>query len=162
MLNKNFKDETDLKEIQDITDITYEVAYHKAYSQALEDARYFWAHADVRFISECFPSEGSFNLFELIEKYGLEVLIKRFKKWQEQKKQDEEEIKLGDVVFYKENPEAEFFVFKIEDNLISGLNTKGVYTKKPVSEWMKTGKNFYELVRYVNKELLIKGENQDE
>lgn len=134
---------------------------NEMYDKGLEDASDLLAYADERFIRECFPSESNWNLFDLNAKYGLAVLIKEFKKWQEQKKQAEEEIKLGDVVYYKENPESEFFVFKIEDNQISGINMNGVYSNKPVKEWKKTGKNFYELVRYVNNELSIKGENQD-
>lgn len=60
------------------------------YNRGIEDASNLLAYADERFIKECFPSESNWNWFDLNAKYGLAVLIKEFKKWQEKNKKAEE------------------------------------------------------------------------
>ena len=73
------------------------------YNRGIEDASNLLAFVSRDFIQECFPNEKGWDLFDLNAKYGLAVVIKEFKKWQEQKKQAEEEIKVGDWVEHFEN-----------------------------------------------------------
>ena len=63
---------------------------NEMYNKGLEDASNLLAYADERFIRECFPNESNWNLFDLNAKYGLAVVIKEFKKWQEKNKKAEE------------------------------------------------------------------------
>jgi len=98
---------------------------NEMYNKGLNDASDLLAFVDRRFLQECFPSESNWNIFDLNAKYGLAVVIKKFKKWQAEinqtKEEIEEEIKVGDIVVHKDD-KIKGVVFRVEDGLVYGTN----------------------------------------
>lgn len=73
----------------------------------------------------------------------------------EQKKQEQDEIKVGDeVAFHHEDrPDTVMFVTKVaEDGFIDGMDAKGnLYAEKNPKNWTKTGRHLNEIVEVLKK-----------
>ncbi|WP_458457472.1 hypothetical protein [Pseudobutyrivibrio sp.] len=84
----------DLKEIQDST-------YDVAYTKGVEDFENLFVHEHdyEQFFEDTYGSKDpDYNLYDLVAEYGAKKVLDDFKKWQEEKKKREEEIKVGDEV----------------------------------------------------------------
>jgi hypothetical protein len=128
------------------------------YNRGIEDASNLLAYADEKFIRECFPSESNWNWFDLNAKYGLALLIKEFKKWQEQKKQAEE-FKVGDIVKfnkkchgYETKENREFLVLhKFDNGIVTLLYDNGDTGAVDISLLDKTDRHIDETEQLLDK-----------
>jgi hypothetical protein len=68
----------------------------KEFRQFLLDSKYYDTEMVIR------GSSTASVLFDLICDFDIAEVISEFKKWQEEKKKAEEEIKVGDIVYYGE------------------------------------------------------------
>lgn len=68
-------------------------------------------------------------LYDIIPKWNMRELIYEFKEWQEQKKQAEEEIKVGDIVVWKDGREDfPFIITLVKSQTYVALNKEGGFT----------------------------------
>lgn len=81
--------------------------------------------------------------------------VSKIKAYEEQKKQEQDEIKVGDeVAFHHEDrPDTVMFVTKVaEDGFIDGMDAKGnLYAEKNPNNWTKTGRHLNEIVEVLKK-----------
>lgn len=82
--------------------------------------------------------------------------IEKLRVYEEQKKQEQDEIKVGDeVAFHHEDrPDTVMFVTKVaEDGFIDGIDAKGnLYAEKNPKNWTKTGRHLVnEIVEVLKK-----------
>ena len=143
----------DLKEIQDST---YDIAYTKGVAD-FEDM-FVHEHDYEQFFEDTYGSKNlDYNLYDLVAKYGAKKVLNDFKKWQEQKKHDEEEIKVGDEVITFGGSKA--IVTRIEDTNIRLFYSDGSGGRfdNNVEIIEKTGRNFSaEVSQLLDK---LKGDN---
>ena len=60
-------------------------------------------HDYERFFEDTYGSKDpDYNLYDLVAKYGAKKVVDDLKKWEEKKKDEEESIKVGDIVYYGE------------------------------------------------------------
>lgn len=99
-----------------------------------------------------FPQAEAVTHEEPFKTYGVEEAIEKLKAYEEQKKAEEEaEIKVGDVLQYKDDHSTKIVVTGIHDSgMISGIcvgnscaNVLGAsYANRDPANWVKTGRHF--------------------
>lgn len=147
--------EKGLKELQDST---YDVAYNKG----IEDFENLFVHEHdyEQFFEDTYGSKNpDYNLYDLVAKYGAKKVIDDFKKWQEEKKKVEEEIKVGDVVKFNEKchnydhvKSREFLVLHVFDNgLVTLLYDNGDTGAADRSLLDKTSRHMDEVEQLLDK-----------
>lgn len=147
--NKGFEDgnkiaDKDLKEIQEST---YDVAYNKG----VEDFEELFMYEDdyEQFFEDTYGSKDpDYNLYDLVAKYGAKKVVDDFKKWQEEKKKVEKEIKVGDEV--KDLATDNIGVVMSIGKLIVYITNNGVYTNT-LGSLEKTGRHFDEVEQMLDK-----------
>ena len=103
--------------------------YTSGYNTALKDFENLlvYEHDYEQFFEDTYGSKDpDYNLYDLVAKYGAKKVLNDFKKWQEQKKQDEEEIKVGDIVVWEDGrKDFPFIVTQIKHQTYSVMNNEG-------------------------------------
>lgn len=135
--------------------------YNKGYNTALKDFGnlYVYENDYKEFFLNVYakPFYENVTLFDAVAKYGIEKVMDDFKKWQEQKKQAEEEIKVGDEVITFGGSKA--IVTRVEDTNIRLFYSDGSGGRfdNNVEIIEKTGRNFSaEVSQLLDK---LKGDN---
>lgn len=77
--------------------------------------------------------------------------IEKIRVYEERKKQEEDEIKVGDEVVYYNDSEVKFIVTRIKNGYIFGINDTGEFSNKNESCWVKTGRHFDEIAEVLKK-----------
>lgn len=151
----------DLKEIQDST---FDVAYIKG----VEDFENLFVHEHdyEQFFEDTYGSKDpNYNLYDLVAKYGAKKVLGDFKKWQEEKKQAEDEVKEGDIVRFNEKShvyniqkDREFLVLHVfkDRNLATILYDNGDTSCVELSLVDKTNRHIDEVAQLLNK---LRGED---
>ena len=106
-----------------------------------------------------YPNDKEYNLYDLNAKYGLAIVLKDYKAYQEKKKADEESIKVGDEV-YSLDPNDKSVVTSVdkETKRVTILTTRGKYASIRFSDAHKTGRHFDELEELLDR---LRGEDSD-
>lgn len=151
---KGFEDgnkiaDKDLKEIQDST---YDVAYNKA----LGDVSELMAYITQDFINNCYPNDKGYNLYDLNAKYGLAKVLKDYKAYEEKKKAEKEFIKVGDEVVTDNGKKA--IVTLIDYESVTAVFEDGSSRAGYYKSFKKTGRHFEEIPQLLKK---LRGENGD-
>ena len=141
--------------------------YTSGYNTALKDFEnlYVYENDYKEFFLNVYanPFYENVTLFDAVAKYGIEKVMDDFKKWQEQKKQAEEEIKVGDEIEYLPTNQKGYFVGE-SPNYYKGIYPNPLNTHLPITifEWSKqdckkTGKHIEEVSQLLDK---LKGDNK--
>lgn len=128
-----------------------EVQYKNGYDNALEDFEKIFIHEHdyEQFFEDTYGSKDpDYNLYDLVAEYGAKKVLNDFKKWQEEKKKRDEEIKVGDEVMHQhENG----IITSIHDGYYRILLSDGFPISETKSGFVKTGRHFDELQQLLEK-----------
>ena len=153
----------ELPELANKENEIYNDGYNKGYNSAINDcnAMYEWLHdcfVDFKkfLLEKGFYTDEKFSdgfvvgqlMYDLICDHDIAEVISEFKKWQEEKKKDDE-IKVGDEVLYGS---SKLLVTKITNASICTVNSDGkVDTWRVTAELIKTGRHFDEAEQLLDK-----------
>lgn len=118
--------------------------YTSGYNTALKDFEnlYVYENDYKEFFLNVYakPFYENVTLFDAVAKYGIEKVMDDFKKWQEQKKQAEEEIKVGDEV--QIDSDRRGVVISIREGWCRIIMNTGFVNSLKKNDLKKTGRNF--------------------
>lgn len=135
----------DLKEIQDST-------YDVAYTKGVEDFENLFVHEHdyEQFFEDTYGSKDpDYNLYDLVAEYGAKKVLNDFKKWQEEKKKREEEIKVGDEVIDSDGDKG--IITSVDYESVAVLFNDGSTGIFYDTTFKKTGRHFDEVEQLLNK-----------
>jgi hypothetical protein len=136
--------------------------YNDGYNKGIEDFENLFVceHDYEQFFEDTYGSKNpDYNLYDLVAKYGAKKVINDFKKWQEEKKKAEEEIKVGDEVVCNCPNEQRVIITAKYDNWVTFMRKDGAcYSRAETGIIKKTGRHFDEIEQLLDK---LRGEDND-
>lgn len=130
--------------IRNLVNKAKQEGYDTGYNNALEEfcKLYGYENDYKEFFLNVYakpPFHENITLFDAVARYGIATVMADFKKWQEQKKQNEE-IKVGDIVIWENATDFPFIITLSNCQTYVAMTKEGSFTHfKPNSKLKKIG-----------------------